>query len=92
MAAGVSLKISSLAPDNSFDYGVGSRVFKFSSATSSPLDDFENILPIKEILLEEARKFLALKLISAWRSLKNDAAFLPDPDNLKSMAQLVHCR
>ena len=51
-----------------------------------------DILPAREIFIDEARKFLALKLISAWKTLKNDSTFAPDPANLKSIAQLVHCR
>ena len=58
----------------------------------SSLAAFDDILPAREIFIDEARKFLALKLISAWKTLKNDSTFAPDPANLKSIAQLVHCR
>ena len=54
--------------------------------------ELQDVLPTRDVFMEEARKFIALKTLSSWKNLRSDSGFVPDLVHLKTMAQYLHCR
>ena len=55
---------------------------------------FDEVLPPKDVCVFEARRFLAFKLIFAWKTRRrSDAGFeAPNIAEMKSVAELARCR
>ena len=60
-----------------------------SSSTISTLDE---VLPSRDVIMEEARKFLAFRRVSAWKSAREDAEFAPSRQEIMSVVKLTRCR